>query len=177
MRDVRFLSVSLLETLSTVGVLLTALPCFAVFRALRVGVLLTALPCFAVFRALRIANSSAMFCGVQSPTCRRIANSCHVLRCSEPYVVTGNFSVDFSELCVRGGVGAVPVVARAHRPITPPPQPVAEEKTRGGGKKDDRRIQVVDLDPEPELTENGGGRGSCQPGIFFLDKAISGKKN
>ena len=43
---------------------------------------------------------------------------------AEPYTCTGNFEVDFTELCRRGGIQQAeipPVVLRPKRPGTPPP--------------------------------------------------------
>ena len=37
----------------------------------------------------------------------------------EPYTPTGNFEVDFCELCTRAGFPNMQVVPRPHRPPTP----------------------------------------------------------
>ena len=45
------------------------------------------------------------------------------LAAAEPYTPTGNFEVDFCELCNRAGFPSMQVVPRPHRPPTPSPIP------------------------------------------------------
>ncbi|KAL9985546.1 hypothetical protein ACROYT_G007965 [Oculina patagonica] len=60
----------------------------------------------------------------------------------EPYTPTGNFEVDFCELCTRAGFPSMQVVPRPHRPPTPNgiPQdntPVGKQDKKDADKKDD----------------------------------------
>lgn len=53
-----------------------------------------------------------------------------------------------------------PVVPRPHRPPSPQPIPIVEEKTKPGRKDDKKNAPPPPPEPEPELElmENGGGR-------------------
>ena len=76
----------------------------------------------------------------------------------EPYICTGHFRTDFTELAKRNNMVCVPpVVLRAHRPPSPSSVPVADEKKdKKGGKGKPADIPPPEPEPEPELDENGG---------------------
>jgi len=78
----------------------------------------------------------------------------------EPYVCTGNFQLDFRRLCLRNQMTEVPEVKqRPHRPQSPPPQPILEEKTKPGKGGKDKNQPPPPPEPEPEIqpvNENGG---------------------
>lgn len=60
----------------------------------------------------------------------------------EPYSPTGNFQVDFCELCTRAGFPTMQVIPRPHRPPTPSsiPQdstPIGRQEKKDADRKDD----------------------------------------
>ena len=59
---------------------------------------------------------------------------------SEPYTPTGNFEVDFCELCTRAGFPTMQVVPRPHRPPTPSVIPQDSTPVGKQDKKDGRQL-------------------------------------
>lgn len=80
---------------------------------------------------------------------------------SVPHVCTGQFHVDFTELCRRLQPPPyyIPqVLSRPHRPTSPTPLPVIDEKpgkTSKGSKKDQPIQEVIEVE-SPVVAENGG---------------------
>lgn len=74
----------------------------------------------------------------------------------EPYTCTGQFEIDFSELCRRNGLVIIPpVVPRPHIPTAPSPNvPVEDKGTKKGDKKGAKAAPTV---PEPEAPVTAGG--------------------
>ena len=76
----------------------------------------------------------------------------------EPYICTGHFRTDFTELAKRNNMLYVPpVISRPHRPPSPSSVPVADEKKdKKAGKGKPAEAPPPEPEPEPELDENGG---------------------
>ena len=58
----------------------------------------------------------------------------------EPYTPTGNFEVDFCELCTRAGFPNMQVVPRPHRPLTPNVIPQDNTPVGKQDKKDSMQL-------------------------------------
>lgn len=81
---------------------------------------------------------------------------------SEPYTPTGNFDVDFCELCTRAGFPTMQVVPRPHRPPTPSVIPQDSTPVGKQDKKDGRVYLSVIIDLK-----------SCFPWICILLAGVS----
>ncbi|XP_074661954.1 leucine-rich repeat-containing protein 71-like [Tubulanus polymorphus] len=72
---------------------------------------------------------------------------------TEPHVCNGNFMNDFTELCRRNSLIVIPPVRpRPKRPPTPSIIPTHDSKDSKKGKE---KQTIQELEPEPELDENG----------------------
>ncbi|KAK2148011.1 hypothetical protein LSH36_521g01075 [Paralvinella palmiformis] len=77
-------------------------------------------------------------------------------RTPEPYLCTGHFQTDFTDLCHRNQMIVVPsVVLRPHRPPSPFAAPTQEEKTKPGKKDDKKNVPPPEPEPEPSVDDNG----------------------
>ena len=65
---------------------------------------------------------------------------------AEPYTPTGNFEVDFCELCTRAGFPTMQVVPRPHRPPTPSIIPQDSTPVGKQDKKDGRSVIFKGVD-------------------------------
>lgn len=73
---------------------------------------------------------------------------------SEPYTCTGQFSVDFTELCRRNNMYYIPPVVPRPKPPVPQTQQEASPVKAG---KDKGKQSASQPEPEPEETTEDGG--------------------
>nr|XP_022305852.1 leucine-rich repeat-containing protein 71-like isoform X9 [Crassostrea virginica] len=69
----------------------------------------------------------------------------------EPYSCTGNFQADFTELCRRNSMAAIPPVIHRARP----PTQAAPESSKPEKGKDKGKSAVPEPEPEPEVDPEG----------------------
>ncbi|KAH3780077.1 hypothetical protein DPMN_157887 [Dreissena polymorpha] len=84
----------------------------------------------------------------------------------EPYVCTGNFGADFTELCRRGNMSYTPPVL----PRPKPPAPVTQQEAspvKGAGK-DKGKVSATQPEPETEENHDDGESADALPKTFAL---------
>ena len=81
---------------------------------------------------------------------------------SEPYVCTGNFQADFTELCRRNNMTYIPPVVLRPRP--PGAQTQQEASPAKGGKGD--KGKQAQPEPEPEETTEDGEPVEAPPKTY-----------
>ncbi|XP_052226635.1 leucine-rich repeat-containing protein 71-like isoform X31 [Dreissena polymorpha] len=85
---------------------------------------------------------------------------------TEPYVCTGNFGADFTELCRRGNMSYTPPVL----PRPKPPAPVTQQEAspvKGAGK-DKGKVSATQPEPETEENHDDGESADALPKTFAL---------